>query len=97
MAFKLIQDKFDMRAVLLDRAGLDESFHAQLALVGVVAHAPKLGDGHVIALVGAVSGIREPADGAQNDGNRSPDSQCVSGELHGQLLTIRALAGGVNQ
>ena len=44
MAFEFVQHKIDVRAVLLDGAGLHKAIHAQLAVVGLVAHAAQLGD-----------------------------------------------------
>ena len=82
VAFKLVEDKGDVGAVLLDGAGLDEALDAQLAVVGLVAHAAEFGDGDVVALVGAVAGEGQPRDGAHDHGSRNPDPQGVSGDFH---------------
>ena len=70
--------------------GCDEALDAQLAVIGLVAHAAQLGDGDVVALVGAVAGPGQPADGADDNGNRDSDADRVRGSFHSQLLTIRA-------
>jgi molybdopterin converting factor small subunit len=51
----------------------DEALDAQLGVVGLVAHAAELGDGDVVALVGAVAGPGQPDDGADDNGSRNPD------------------------
>ncbi len=39
VAFEFVEHEVDVGAVVLDGAGLDEAFYAQLAVVGLVAHA----------------------------------------------------------
>ncbi len=56
MALELIHHKRHMRAVALNRTRLHEAFHAQLALIGLVAQAAQFCDGYVIAFVGVISG-----------------------------------------
>ena len=60
VALKLIQNKGDVGPVLLDRARFNEAFHAQIALVCLVAHPAEFGDGDVVALAGA-----EPENASQ--------------------------------
>src|ERR1035438_5268761 len=84
-----------MGAVVLDGAGLDEAFDAQLAVIGFVAHPRQLADGDVVALVGAVAGVRQPGDGADDHGNRDSDAKSVGRSFHRLPLTIRALPGKV--
>src|ERR1017187_5097335 len=85
-----------MGAVVLDGAGLNEALDAQLAVIGLVAHPRQLADGDVVALVGAVAGVRQPGDGADDHGNRDSDAKSVRGSFHRLPLTIRALSGKVN-
>ena len=72
-----------MGAVLLDGAGLNEALNAEIAVIGLVAHAAELGDGDVIALVGAVAGKGEPANGAEDDDDRNTDAETLVVGLHG--------------
>jgi len=82
MALELVQHKAYMRAILFDGAGLDETLHAELAGVRLVAQSTQFSDGNVITLVGSVAGEGEPADGADDDGGRYPDSKRISGSFH---------------
>ena len=59
MALKLVHHEVDVGAVVLNGAGLDEALDAELAVVGLVAHAAEFGDGDVVALVGSVAGDRQ--------------------------------------
>ncbi len=94
VALELVQHKGDVGAVLLDGAGLHKALDAQLAVVGLVAHAAQFGNGDVIALVGAVAGVGQPANGADDDGR--PQFRCarlLSGSFHRHPLKIRVDAG----
>ena len=74
MALKLVHHKRDVSAVLLDGAGHNEALDAEIAVVGFVAHAAEFGNGDVIALVRFGPGEGKPADGADDNGHRNPDS-----------------------
>jgi hypothetical protein len=94
VAFKFVEHEVDVGAVVFNGAGLDEAFHAQLAVVGLVTHSAEFGDGDVVALVGSIAGVGKPADGSNNNGGRNPDPQCVSRDLHSQLLRYERKGAG---
>ncbi len=51
----------------MDAAGSDVAGDAEMADVGLVAHAVQLADGDVVALVVADTGERETGDGGEDD------------------------------
>ncbi len=77
MALVLVEDEVDVGAVLLDGAGLNEALNAQIAVIGLVAHSAELGDGDVVALIGAVAGVGQPANGAEDDDDGSADAEGI--------------------
>ena len=74
VALKLIQNKRHVRAALLDGAGYNEALHAQLAVVGLVAHGAQFGDGNVVAFASADAGHGQPDNGAHDNGHRDSDT-----------------------
>ena len=74
VALELIENKIDVRAVLLNGARLNETFNPQLIVKGLFPHSTQFGDGHVIAFVRAHASEGEPADGAQNHHNGDADA-----------------------
>ena len=60
---------------LLDGAGLNEALDAEIAVIGLVAHGAELGDGDVVALIGAVAGKGEPGHCAEDDDDGDADAE----------------------
>ena len=72
-AVLLDQREVDVGADAVDAAGLDVARNAEMADVGLVAHALQFTDGDVVALVVADAGEGEIADGGQNDDGGDDD------------------------
>jgi len=94
VAFELIQNESDMRPVVLDGAGLDESFDPEIAFIRLVAHIAEFGDGDVVAFIGSIAGKGEPRDGAQDYGDRKADPHGIRGSLHVQIQRYERKVGG---
>src|ERR1700722_12412574 len=98
VALVLVEDEVYVSSLGHDGAGLDEALDAEIAVVSLVSHAAELGDGDVVALIGAVAGICQPANGAEDYGDGNADAGALIGRLHGTpALTIRGLGAGVNK
>ena len=82
VALELIEHEVHVGPVLFDGTGHNKALDAQMAVVGLVAHAAQLGNGDVVALAGSVTGPGQPDDGADDHGGRDADAHGAGGGFH---------------
>ena len=79
----------------VDAAGRDVAGHAEVAGVGLAAHALELGDGDVVAFVFADSCDGEPGDGGQDDDGSEGDFELRFGHSVSDLYSTVRRGGRV--